>query len=105
MKKIIIPKTNYNCRNKRFMLDELKKTLQKPSKRLQNLPYFWYTKTHIDFHFSFRTTLFYFPNECHGLCRHRKKLKRNMGHSFFLCQTLKNHFRRPNLLFFIKISM
>ena len=42
-----------------------------PSQTLQSLPYFWNTKSHVDFHFSFHATLFFFPNECPGLCQHR----------------------------------
>ena len=36
---------------------------------LQNLPYFLNMKIRIEF--SFSDTLFFFPNECPGLCRHR----------------------------------
>ena len=42
------------------------------SETLQNLLYFMHTKTQSCFlHFSFRASLFFFPNECPGLCRHR----------------------------------
>ena len=49
------------------------------SKMLQNLPYFWNTKTHMVFYFIFFFILCYFtffpPNECPGLSQHR------LGHS------------------------
>ena len=41
-----------------------------PSEMLQNLLYFMYKKTHVVlfvFHFM---QLYFFPYECHGLCRH-----------------------------------
>ena len=51
-------------RNKRFLLKFF------PSKMLQNLQYFYHKKTHVVlfiFHF---VQLYFFPNECPGLCRH-----------------------------------
>ena len=44
-----------------------------PSQTLQSLPYFWNTKSHVDFHFSFHATLFFSPNKCPGLCGHRPR--------------------------------
>ena len=49
-------------RNKKFMLDEM--TQRNASKFLE------YECTHSFFHFSFRATLFFLPNECPDLCRH-----------------------------------
>ena len=34
------------------------------SEMLQNLPYLWNTKTHVDFFFVFHFVLLFFPNEC-----------------------------------------
>ena len=46
-------------------------SMKSSRKMLLNLPYFWNTKTHIVF-FIFHFVLLYFsPNECPGLCRHR----------------------------------
>ena len=45
-------------RNMRFVLDEM--------------TYFWNTKTHVVFFFVVHFMLLYFsPNECPGLCQHR----------------------------------
>ena len=41
------------------------------SKTLQNLPYFWNTKTHVVFFVFHFVLLYFFPNECPGLCQHR----------------------------------
>ena len=42
------------------------------SKMLQNLPYFWNTKTHVVFLFFISCyVLYFFYNECPGLCEHR----------------------------------
>ena len=66
---------------------------------LQNLPYFWNTKTHIAmhslFHFSFRATLFFSPNECPGLCRHRP------GHSLGKNKVARNEKQKKTTLVFI----
>ena len=54
----------FGIRNRRFMLK-----MNCLRKMLQNLQYFWNTKTHVVF-FVFHFVLFYFfPNECPGLCR------------------------------------
>ena len=42
-----------------------------PSERLQNLPYFWNTKTHVVFSFFISCYFIFPPNECPGLCWHR----------------------------------
>ena len=41
------------------------------SKTLQNLLYFWNMKTHVVFFVFHFVLLYFFPNKCHGLCRHR----------------------------------
>ena len=57
---------------------------------LQNLSYFWNTKTYIAFfHFSFHATTLFFPNEWPGLCRHRP------GHS--LERKIKYHEMKKKL--------
>ena len=38
---------------------------------IQNLPYFWNTKTHVVFFVFHFVLLYFFLNECPGLCRHR----------------------------------
>ena len=38
-------------------------------KMLQNLPYFWNTKIHVVFFVFHFVLLYFFPNECPGLCR------------------------------------
>ena len=56
-------------------------SMKSSSEMLQNLPYFWNMKTHIViFHFML---LYFFPNECPDLCRHRT------GHS--LGEKIKQH--------------
>ena len=42
-------------------------------KTLQNLPYFWNMKTHVVFFVFHFVLLYFFPNECPGLCRHRRR--------------------------------
>ena len=41
------------------------------SETLQNLPYFWNTKTHVVFFLFHFVLLYFFPNECPGLCQDR----------------------------------
>ena len=45
--------------------------MQLSSKTLQNLPYFWNTKTHVLFFVFHFVLLYVFPNECPGVRRHR----------------------------------
>ena len=52
-------------------------------KMLQNLPYFWNMKIHVVFFVFHFMLLYFFPNECPGLCRHRP------GHS--LGEKIKLH--------------
>ena len=50
---------------------------------IQNLPYFWNKKTHVVFFVFHFVLLYFFPNECLGLCQHRP------GHS--LGKKIKYH--------------
>ena len=48
--------------------------MKSSNEMLQNLPYFWHKKTHVVFFIFQFMLLYFFLNECPGLCRHRHRL-------------------------------